>query len=292
MMDGAAESRSRYRRKPQNRSAQAMTSAAQVLPMNRTPSVLAAALCAAQAAAGMPSTAPPLILRTNTYGGTIATGPRSTEFVQYASLNDLSSGVTSGMPNIDFADHAVNDIFWDGTRFYRTDQDGGKYRIQSWSSLEDYGDESKVWYNNLSTTWSAADDFWCDQSGNFYRSSTANNLTIGVTKYSNFMNLVNDNAGVYTQFATGFRLDDRFWCYGGKFYKTTVGFNLDVDAIVAYASLEALAANIEESREGMMTPYGTLDTFVFISLPGAGVPAPGAIALLGMAGLLGTRRRR
>jgi hypothetical protein len=255
--------------------------------------ILAAAICAAQASASLPSAGPPLILRTNTYRGTIATGPQWTEFVQYASLNDLSSGITSGMPNIDFADHsATNDIFWDGTRFYRTNQDGngGTNRILSWSSLEDYGDDSKAWFNNLSTTWSSLDDFWCDQSGNFYRTSTANNLSAGVTKYSNFMNLVNDNAGVYTAFATGFSLDDRFWCYGDKFYKTTVGSNLVVDAIVAYASLEALAANIEESRTGMMTPYSTLDTFVFISLPGSGVPAPGAIALLGAAGLMGRRR--
>jgi MYXO-CTERM domain-containing protein len=40
----------------------------------------------------------------------------------------------------------------------------------------------------------------------------------------------------------------------------------------------------------MMTPYGTLDAFVFISLPGSSVPAPGAIALLGAAGLMGRRR--
>ena len=255
--------------------------------------ILAAAICASQASASLPSAGPPLILRTNTYRGTIATGPQWTEFVQYASLNDLSSGITSGMPNIDFADHSAwYDIFWDGTRFYRTDQGGGggTNRILSWSSLEDYGDDSKAWYNNLSTTWSSLDDFWCDQSGNFYRTSTANNVSAGVTKYSNFMNLVNDNAGVYTAFATGFSLDDRFWCYGDKFYKTTVGSNLVVDAIVAYASLEALAANIEESRTGMMTPYSTLDTFVFISLPGSGVPAPGAIALLGAAGLMGRRR--
>ena len=103
-----------------------------ILKMKFSLPILAAAISAAQATASLPSAAPPLILRTNTYRGTIATGPRSTEFVQYASLNDLSSGITSGMPNIDFADHAaMNDIFWDGTRFYLTNRMAMAARTES-----------------------------------------------------------------------------------------------------------------------------------------------------------------
>jgi hypothetical protein len=43
--------------------------------------ILSAAICAAQASASLPSAGPPLILRTNTYGGNNVVGPRSTEFV-------------------------------------------------------------------------------------------------------------------------------------------------------------------------------------------------------------------
>jgi hypothetical protein len=58
-----------------------------------------------------------------------------------------------------------------------------------------------------------------------------------------------------------------------------------VNTITTYASLAALAANTEESTINTSVAYSTGDVFVF-------VPAPGAVALLGAAGLVGTRRRR
>lgn len=235
-------------------------------------------IASSHAAASVIPADPTLFLRTNTVGN------NATEFVQYSTLADLAAGTASGLANINFNDHQVNDIFWDGTRFHRTYQNNGKVKIYSWDSLEDYGDNSKVTISNLSNTWSANDDFWSDQSGNYYRTSTSNSASSGVTKYSSFANLLSNTGGTFTSFTTNFGLGDRFWAYGSKFYKTTVGSN-GVSTIKVYGSLEALGANNAESTFSTSIAYSTSDAFVFI-------PAPGAVALLGMSGLAGQRRRR
>lgn len=240
--------------------------------------VAVAAVASSHAGAALIPAQPTLFLRTNTVSGS------STEFVQYSSISNLASGIGNGLPNINFNDHQVNDIFWDGARYYRTYQNNGKNKIYSWDSLEDYGDNSKATISNLSVNWSANDDFWCDQDGNFYRTSTSNSASDGVTRYSSFANLLSNTGGVYTDFTTNFGLGDRFWAYGSKFYKTTIGSN-GVSTIKVYESLAALGANNAESTFSTSISYSTGDAFVFI-------PAPGAIVLLGAAGLAGSRRRR
>jgi hypothetical protein len=243
------------------------------------PAVCLAALAAASSHAALIPASPTLFLRTNTVNN------ESTEFIQYSSLANLAGGTASGSPTIDFNNHQVNDIFWDGSRFYRTYQsNGAKNKIYSWSSLADYGDDSKATISNMSVNWSTLDDFWCDQNGNFYRTRTAAGGSDGVLKYSSFANLLTATGAVYTDFTTNFGLGDRFWVYGDKWYRTSVGSN-GVSTITTYASLAALAANSAESTINTSVAYSTGDVFVF-------VPAPGAVALLGAAGLVGTRRRR
>jgi hypothetical protein len=243
------------------------------------PAVCLAALAAASSHAALIPASPTLFLRTNTVNN------ESTEFIQYSSLANLAGGTASGSPTIDFNNHQVNDIFWDGSRFYRTYQSSGaKNKIYSWSSLADYGDDSKATISNMSVNWSTLDDFWCDQNGNFYRTRTAAGGSDGVLKYSSFANLLTATGAVYTDFTTNFGLGDRFWVYGDKWYRTSVGSN-GVNTITTYASLAALAANSAESTINTSVAYSTGDVFVF-------VPAPGAVALLGAAGLVGTRRRR
>jgi hypothetical protein len=250
-----------------------------VTRVNKFPAVSLAALAAASAQAALIPASPTLFLRTNTANF------NSTEFVQYSSLANLAGGTASGSPTIDFNDHQVNDIFWDGSRFYRTYiSNGSKNKIYSWSSLEDYGDNSKATISNMSVNWSTLDDFWCDQGGNFYRTRTAAGGSDGVLKYSSFANLLSATGAVYTDFTTNFGLGDRFWVYGDKWYKTTTGSS-GVNTITTYASLAALAANTAESTINTSVAYSTSDAFVF-------VPAPGAVTLLGAAGLVGARRRR
>jgi hypothetical protein len=251
------------------------------------PVTLAAMAACCHAGAALIPPSPTLFLRTNTVSG------NATEFVQYTSLADLASNTASGLPNIDFPNHQVNDIFWDGTYYYRTYQSGGsKTRIYRWDSIEAYGDNAQATIFNLGTNWSPNDDFWCDQSGNFYRTNTEDNdpsifvtnlASTSVVKYSSFSNLLSNSGGVTTNFQTDFGLGDRFWAYGNKFYKTTTGGG-STATIKTYASLAALGSNTAESTVST-TSYSTGDTFVFI-------PSPGALALLGVAGLACGRRRR
>jgi hypothetical protein len=238
---------------------------------------LAACTLSATAGAALIPAEPTLFLRSNTVSG------NSTSFAQYTSLSNLVSGTTS-LPTIDFVDHQANDIFWDGSVWYRTWQTGGaKTKVYSWTSLDDYGDNTKATITNLSNNWSANDDFWCDQDGNFYRTSTVNSASDGVTKYTSFANLVSNTGGVFTNFTTNFGLGDRFWSYGSKFYKTTTSGS-STSTIKVYDSLAALAANTPSATYNA-SGYSTGDAFVFI-------PAPGALALLGLAGLAPRSRRR
>lgn len=222
---------------------------------------------------------PTVFLRTNTASGD------STEFVRYASLVNLAAGIASGQPNIDFIDHGVNDIFWDGERFYRTYTSfGKKTKIYSWDSLDAYGDNTKATIHNLSYHWSSQADIWSDQAGNFYRTSVpVSGLSWSITKYTSFTKLINGFAGAEIGLTTAAAVGDRFWVYDGTFYRTTTGGGHTL-SIVSYASLEALAANSPIASVSTVA-YGVGDTFMFI-------PAPGAVTLLGMAGLACARRRR
>lgn len=222
---------------------------------------------------------PTMFLRTNTVSGD------STEFVRYASLANLAAGITSGQPNIDFVDHGVNDIFWDGETFFRTYTSlGKKTKIYSWDSLDAYGDNTKATIHSLSFRWSSQVDIWSDQAGNFYRTSVpVSGLSWSITKYTSFTNLLNDFAGAETLLTTAAAVGDRFWVYDGTFYKTTTGGGHTL-SIVSFANLEALAANSPMASISTVA-YGVGDTFMFI-------PAPGAIILLGVAGLASSRRRR
>ena len=241
-------------------------------------SMLAAAVAAHVSAAVIPAQ-PTMFLRTNTVSGD------STEFVRYASLANLAAGIASGQPNIDFIDHGVNDIFWDGERFYRTYTSfGKKTKIYSWDSLDAYGDNTKATIHNLRYHWSSQADIWSDQAGNFYRTSVpVSGLSWSITKYTSFTNLLNDFAGAETLLTSAAAVGDRFWVYDGTFYRTTTGGGHTL-SILSYASLEALAANSPIASVSTVA-YGVGDTFMF-------VPAPGAVTLLGMAGLACARRRR
>lgn len=237
------------------------------------------ALTAAHAGAAVIPAQPTMFLRTNTVSDD------STEFVRYASLANLAAGIASGQPNIDFVDHGVNDIFWDGETFCRTyTRFEKKTKIYSWDSLDAYGDNTKATIHNLSNHWSSQVDIWSDQAGNFYRTSVpVSGLSWSITKYTSFTNLINDFAGAETLLTTAAAVSDRFWVYDGVFYRTTTGSGHTL-TIASYANLEALAANAPMASFNTIA-YGVGDTFMFI-------PAPGAVVLVGVAGLMSARRRR
>jgi len=213
-------------------------------------------------------------------------GSQHTVLHGFASMQDMAMAVTANAhTSLGFTTNAAftaDYFFTDGTRYYRTSQSasGINQIYQFAESLANVLTGNIVSQHNLSQSWSTNDDFWADSEGNFYRNSSSASGSTSVTRYSSFANML---AGTGTNFSYGvtYGFGDSFWSYGGKFYRTNTN-NGSITGIAEYASFQALL-----DRQVTTTYSATgseRDMFMAI-------PTPGAIALLGLAGLASRRRR-
>ena len=133
--------------------------------------------------------------------------------------------------------------------------------------------------------WDREDDMFADGLGNFYRNGTSSTGNNGVTKYTSFQDFLTGTNGQYFAYGTTYGWHDRFFAFEGKFYRTnTGGPNGSVSSFAVYNSFTDLVnRNVAQTISSANWSEGD----IFIP-----VPAPGAIALLGMAGAFGSRRAR
>lgn len=132
--------------------------------------------------------------------------------------------------------------------------------------------------------WDREDDMWSDGQGNFYRNGTSSTGNNGVTKYTSFQDFLTNTNGQYFAYGTTYGWNDRFFAFEGKFYRTnTGGPGGSVSGFAVYNSFADLV-NRNISQTISSTNWSATDIFI-------PVPAPGAIALMGLAGLAGSRRR-
>ncbi len=133
--------------------------------------------------------------------------------------------------------------------------------------------------------WDREDDMWADGQGNFYRNGTSSTGNNGVTKYTSFQDFLTNTNGQYSAYGTTYGWNDRFFAFEGKFYRTnTGGPNGSVSGFAVYNSFQDLL-NRNVAQTISSANWSSTDIFI-------PVPAPGAIALLGVAGLVGARRRK
>ena len=136
-----------------------------------------------------------------------------------------------------------------------------------------------------SAGWDREDDMFADGLGNFYRNGTSSSGNNGVTKYTSFQDFVSGTNGTYFAYGTTYGWNDRFFAFEGKFYRTnTGGPNGSVSSFAVYNSFNDLI-NRNVAQTINSTNWDRADFFI-------PVPAPGALALLGVAGVVGSRRAR
>ena len=138
---------------------------------------------------------------------------------------------------------------------------------------------------NLSTVRNGMDDFFCD-GVSFYKNISGAVGTPGGWKYSSFANLVADVGGTFYSYAQGpFNFSDRFFGFEGKIYRTGSNGNGQTANYSVYNSFNDLVSGNIAQTVTFSQPYAGWEGFM-------AVPAPGALALVGLAGLGGGRRRR
>jgi hypothetical protein len=136
-----------------------------------------------------------------------------------------------------------------------------------------------------SAGWDREDDMFADGLGNFYRNGTSSSGNNGVTKYTSFQDFVSGTNGTYYSYGTTYGWNDRFFAFEGKFYRTnTGGPNGTVSSFAVYNSFNDLI-NRNVAQTINSTNWSQVDIFI-------PVPAPGAMALLGFAGIVASRRAR
>ncbi len=153
---------------------------------------------------------------------------------------------------------------------FRTDAGGVTFNLSGFGS---------------SAGWDREDDMFADGLGNFYRNATSSTGNNGVTKYTSFEDFVAGTNGQYFAYGTTYGWNDRFFAFEGKFFRTnTGGPNGSVSGFAVYNSFSDLV----NRNVALIIPsvnWNQADLFI-------PVPAPGALALLGVAGVVGSRRAR
>jgi len=136
-----------------------------------------------------------------------------------------------------------------------------------------------------SAGWDREDDMFADGLGNFYRNATNSSGNFGVTKYTSFQDFLTNTNGQYFAYGITYGWNDRFFAFEGKFYRTnTGGPGGSVSSFAVYNSFSDLVNRVVAQTINS-TNWNQADLFI-------PVPAPGALALLGMAGAIGSRRTR
>ncbi len=221
-----------------------------------------------------------------------------TSAVNYASLSDLGNNQSTGTQAVTIASYTSTYIFGDFTQKQTTPG----YVYKTLLRANGSGIESIVRYLappsnafanlasntggevfKLSKFGDSREDFFCD-GVNFYRNVAGAVGSPSAFKYSSFANLVGDIGGIEYHYAQGpFNFYDRFFGFEGKIYRTGNGngqVNLNV-----YNSFNDLVSGTQAQTITFTQPYAFDDGFI-------AVPAPGAAALIGLAGAFGGRRRR
>ncbi len=138
-----------------------------------------------------------------------------------------------------------------------------------------------------SAGWDREDDFFHDGTY-FYRNQTVSGGSAGVTRYSSFSDLISASNGTYFNYGNGsnarYGYNDRFFAFEGKFYRTnTGGPGGSVNSFAVYNSFTDLV-NGNAAQTINSANWSRGDIFI-------AVPAPGAAALVGIAGLIARRRK-
>lgn len=222
----------------------------------------------------------------------------ATSVTSYASMGALANNQSSGTEAATIANFTSTYIFSDFTQsqttpgyVYKTLQraDGNinqivRYAAPAGNALANLVSNTGGEVFNLSTVRNSNEDFFCD-GVNFYRNVAGAVGSPGGYKYSSFANLVADIGGTYYSYAQGpFNFSDRFFGFEGKIYRTgNTGAGQTNYAV--YNSFNDLVSGTIAQTVTFSQPYTTWEGFI-------AVPGPGALALVGLAGVAGGRNRR
>jgi hypothetical protein len=247
------------------------------------------------------ATVPTSIWRLDSMGGS------ATTLTEYSSIDTLATGADTGVtaaisPHISdsryryvFSDYKPNAPWY----IYLTNLDSSgehtvsitRYVADPLDPLGNFRTNTGGTTFNLSKAWSKNDDFYCC-NGYFYRNTSSIYGSNEVNMYNSFEHLLTDTYRLTSVFSTAYSFNDRFFGFGDAIYRThTSGADGGVTGFSVYEDWLRL-------EEG--TPTSTTSTSgvnwsrsdMFIMVPNfIGVPTPGAMALLGLAGLMSRRRR-
>ena len=223
----------------------------------------------------------------------------ATSVTSYASLGAWANNQASGSQAATIANMTSTYIFGDFTQSQTTPgyvyktllrADGAginqivRYAAPAGNALANLVSNTGGEVFNLSTLRNGNDDFFCD-GVSFYKNQSGAVGTPGGYKYSSFANLVADVGGTYYSYAQGpFNFSDRFFGFEGKIYRTGNTGSGQTNYSVYNSFNDLVSGNIAQTVT-FSQPYTSWEGFM-------AVPAPGALALVGLAGLGGGRRRR
>ena len=221
----------------------------------------------------------------------------ATSVTSYDSLGALANNQASGSQAATIANFTSTYIFGDFTQstsgyVYKTllRADGAginqivRYAAPAGNALANLISNTGGEVFTLSGLKNGSDDFFCD-GVSYYRNTSGAVGTPRGWKYSSFANLVADVGGTEYTYAQGpFNFSDRFFGFEGKIYRTGNTGAGQTNCAVYNSFNDLVSGNIAQTVT-FSQPYTTWEGFI-------AVPAPGALALVGLAGVAGGRNRR
>ena len=253
-----------------------------------------ALLSAGPAAAAMTG-----IYKTNAVNGSATV---ATLYSSVANLATNTGGVNTNMPSV-ITDARFTYVFGDFTQsqttpgfVYKTVYNGSgrisqivRYSATAGDPLGNLISNTGGQTFNLagfggSGGWDREDDFFHDGTF-FYRNRSNGSGSNGATRYASFSDFLNNTNGTTFNYSTTYGYNDRFFAFEGKIYRTnTGGPGGSVSGFAVYNSFSDLMSG-SVAQTISSANWSATDMFI-------PVPAPGALALLGMAGAFGSRRTR
>ena len=230
-------------------------------------------------------------------------GNIATTLTQYSGIATLATnsgtGTTAAIsPNIN--NNQYRYAFGDFTQsqttagyIYLTNLDGSgngmvsitRYLAKSTDALGNFRTNTGGTTFNFSQSWSKNDDVYNDGTY-FYRNGSSGSGSSGATRYSSFSDLMSNTNGTFFLFSTTYNFNDRFFGFEGKIYRTNTGG--PGGSVNGFATYNNFAALVSDARSTTNTGNGVNwspgDMFI-------AVPTPGAMALVGLAGLVSRRRK-
>jgi hypothetical protein len=222
-----------------------------------------------------------------------------TAWTAYSSLEDMAANVNGTSAGSSSSIRATDGVWTDGTYVYKTTANAQGVAGSYNNLYVRYSSLSALNSNTGGTTYSMTQGMYYNEDvvanttngWTFRTASFGGSNNVGMYAFNNFTDLLSNSYFYASGFTTGDQNgDNKYWAgTGGTCWRSNFSGG-SVNGFSVFASGPDLYNNVPSQTISSSAGYGA--DARFMTIESSLIPAPGALALLAVAGVGATRRRR